>query len=81
MSWWAPDPRVVLFPNAFHQSRSFSRFVRRCSFPPSLNAVQRETGLVAKSESLIVICISSVTPLHRGVGHKVLVYCLYGVSA
>jgi len=27
--WWSPDPRTVLFPNAFHLSRSLLRRLRR----------------------------------------------------
>lgn len=35
--WWSPDPRAVLFPHAFHHSRSFSRFSRRCRWRVTLN--------------------------------------------
>jgi leucyl/phenylalanyl-tRNA--protein transferase len=30
--WWAPDPRVVLFPDKFHLSRSLARTIRRQTF-------------------------------------------------
>ncbi|WP_058913176.1 leucyl/phenylalanyl-tRNA--protein transferase [Entomohabitans teleogrylli] len=35
--WWSPDPRAVLFPEQFHISRSFQRFIRRSPFRVTLN--------------------------------------------
>lgn len=28
--WWTPDPRMVLFPNEVHCSRSMAKFLRKC---------------------------------------------------
>ena len=30
--WWSPDPRLVLFPDDFHLSRSLSRAIKRREF-------------------------------------------------
>src|SRR5210317_690684 len=30
--WWFPDPRLVLFPDDFHLSRSLARTIRRQTF-------------------------------------------------
>ena len=35
--WWAPDPRMVLFPNEFHCSRSLRRFLNKNPFRITLN--------------------------------------------
>lgn len=35
--WWSPDPRCVLFPDEFHISRRFARYVRNSSFTLSWN--------------------------------------------
>ena len=35
--WWTPDPRLVLFPEAFHQSRSLRRLLRRDHFQFSID--------------------------------------------
>jgi leucyl/phenylalanyl-tRNA--protein transferase len=37
--WWSPDPRMVLFADRFHVSRSLRRFLRRCGW--TLRADQR----------------------------------------
>ena len=28
--WWTPSPRAVLFPDDFHESRSFKKFLKTC---------------------------------------------------
>ncbi|MCH8542965.1 MAG: leucyl/phenylalanyl-tRNA--protein transferase [Alcanivorax sp.] len=35
--WWTPDPRLVLFPQAFHLSRSLRRLLRRDHFQFSID--------------------------------------------
>ena len=35
--WWSPDPRAVLFPEAFHLSRSMKRFHRQSPYSVTLN--------------------------------------------
>lgn len=30
--WWSPDPRLVLYPQEFHRSRSLDRVIRRAEF-------------------------------------------------
>jgi leucyl/phenylalanyl-tRNA--protein transferase len=41
--WWAPDPRMVLFPGEFHRSRRLARRMRqpgwRCSWDEDFEAV------------------------------------------
>lgn len=43
--WWSPDPRMVLFPEAFHCSRRLARRMRqpgwRCSWDEGFDAVIR----------------------------------------
>ncbi|WP_312948796.1 leucyl/phenylalanyl-tRNA--protein transferase [Superficieibacter sp.] len=35
--WWSPDPRAVLWPEAFHLSRSMKRFHQRSPYRVTLN--------------------------------------------
>jgi len=35
--WWSPDPRAVLWPNAFHVSRSMMRFHKTSPYRVTLN--------------------------------------------
>ncbi|WP_127960052.1 leucyl/phenylalanyl-tRNA--protein transferase [Serratia microhaemolytica] len=35
--WWSPDPRAVLYPEQYHLSRSFKRFLRHSRFDITLN--------------------------------------------
>lgn len=35
--WWSPDPRAVIFPQAFHMSRSLARMLRDGAWEVSLN--------------------------------------------
>lgn len=35
--WWSPNPRMVLFPDKFHISRSFKRALKRTNYSVHLN--------------------------------------------
>lgn len=35
--WWSPDPRAVLWPNAFHLSRSMKRFHKSSPYRVTIN--------------------------------------------
>ena len=35
--WWAPDPRMVLYPDKFHVSKSFNRFLKKIPYQVHLN--------------------------------------------
>ncbi len=35
--WWSPDPRAVLYPESFHQSRSLRRFLRQSPFTVTID--------------------------------------------
>lgn len=35
--WWSPDPRAVLFPQRFHISRSFRRFINKNPYRVTVN--------------------------------------------
>ena len=35
--WWSPDPRAILWPDAFHVSRSMKRFHKRSPYCVTLN--------------------------------------------
>ena len=35
--WWAPNPRMVLFPDKFHISRSFKRAIRQTNYQVHFN--------------------------------------------
>lgn len=35
--WWSPNPRAVLYPEAFHCSRSLGRSIRRADFALSMD--------------------------------------------
>ncbi|MCC7119984.1 MAG: leucyl/phenylalanyl-tRNA--protein transferase [Gammaproteobacteria bacterium] len=35
--WWSPDPRAVLYPSAFHVSRSLARTLRRGHFEVTID--------------------------------------------
>ncbi|HSO67706.1 MAG TPA: leucyl/phenylalanyl-tRNA--protein transferase, partial [Desulfatirhabdiaceae bacterium] len=35
--WWSPDPRLILYPNRFHQSRSLKRTIRRRVFDVTMD--------------------------------------------
>jgi leucyl/phenylalanyl-tRNA--protein transferase len=40
--WWSPDPRLVLFPNELHISRSLRRILRKGIFQVTFNTRFRE---------------------------------------
>lgn len=52
--WWSPDPRMVLFPNEFHLSRSLKRVIRKGVFDVTLDQaypeVIRACGTVPRPE-------------------------------
>ncbi len=35
--WWSPNPRMVLFPEKFHVSRSFKRALKKTQYTPHFN--------------------------------------------
>ncbi len=37
IQWWSPDPRMVLYPDEFHCSRSLAKSIRKNAFEFSLN--------------------------------------------
>jgi leucyl/phenylalanyl-tRNA--protein transferase len=43
--WWAPDPRCILFPEKFHISRSFKRFLNKTHIEVKTNTAFREVML------------------------------------
>lgn len=91
--WWSPDPRAVLYPERFHQSRSFRRFLRQCDYEITLNhafdrvivqcAEGRDEGTWITPEVLI-----AYQTLHQqGIAHSIevwrkdaLVGGIYGVA-
>lgn len=94
--WWSPDPRMVLFPESFHCSRSLQRIIKRKTFTVTLNqafpeviracsatARPRQDGTWITDEMEV-----AYTDLHRsGYAHSieswvdgVLVGGLYGVA-
>lgn len=91
--WWSPDPRAVLYPQRFHQSRSFQRFLRHNPYRVTLNqdfdrvialcAANREEGTWITPEISM-----AYRQLHQqGVAHSIevwrgptLVGGIYGVA-
>jgi len=55
--WWSPDPRLVLYPQEFHVSRSLRRLVRRKAFSVTLD---KAFGQVIRG------CAGSRGPDHPG---------------
>ena len=37
IQWWSPDPRMVLYPDEFHASRSLKKNIRKYAFDYSMN--------------------------------------------
>lgn len=35
--WWSPDPRMLLYPDKYHASGSFRKFLRKTDFSVTLN--------------------------------------------
>jgi leucyl/phenylalanyl-tRNA--protein transferase len=48
--WWSPDPRLVLYPEAVHVSRSLRKLMRRNRFTVTMDTAFRPgyTGLRRK---------------------------------
>lgn len=80
--WWTPDPRSVLFPRAFHISRSLRKTLRKDGF--SLSVDRHFDRVIAQCAKLrddgpgtwiSPDMIHAYERLHRqGVGHSVEVY-------
>ena len=49
--WWSPDPRAVLFPQEFHQSRSLRRRLRTGGFETRLDT--RFAAVIEESRTAI----------------------------
>jgi leucyl/phenylalanyl-tRNA--protein transferase len=94
--WWSPDPRLVLYPQEFHLSRSLQKVIRRGDFTVTMDrafeAVIRACAGVrtASGEGTWIVpdMIAAYCGLHRrGLAHSVeawqgqrLAGGLYGVS-
>jgi len=93
--WWAPDPRMVLFPAEFKVSRSLGKTLRNggfdCRFDTAFGATIRACAAPRRSGAdtwLNTEMIDSYEELHRrGYGHSVetwrgdeLVGGLYGLQ-
>jgi leucyl/phenylalanyl-tRNA--protein transferase len=93
--WWAPDPRMVLFPAEFKVSRSLGKSLRNggldCRFDTAFGATIRACAAPRRSGAdtwLNAEMIDSYEELHRrGYGHSVetwrgddLVGGLYGLQ-
>lgn len=94
--WWSPDPRLVLYPQEFHLSRSLQKVIRRGDFTVTTDrafeAVIRACAAVrtASGEGTWIVpdMIDAYCGLHRrGLAHSVeawqgqrLAGGLYGVS-
>ena len=93
--WWAPDPRMVLFPAEFQVSRSLGKTLRtgrfECRFDTAFGATIRACAAPRRSGAdtwLNTEMIDSYEELHhRGYGHSVeiwrgdaLVGGLYGLQ-
>ncbi|TDN64694.1 leucyl/phenylalanyl-tRNA--protein transferase [Scandinavium goeteborgense] len=91
--WWSPDPRAVLWPDAFHVSRSMKRFHKSSPFRITLNHAfgQVIEGCAADRDEGTWITESIVQAYHRlhelGHAHSVEVWLgselvggMYGVA-
>jgi len=94
--WWSPDPRLVLYPQEFHRSRSLEKVIRRGAFrvttDQAFETVIRECAAVraAGGEGTWIVpdMIRAYCDLHRmGVAHSVEAWSgtrlaggLYGVA-
>jgi leucyl/phenylalanyl-tRNA--protein transferase len=94
--WWSPDPRLVLYPDEFHISRSLEKAIRRgnfdVTFDRSFERVIRECGRVRRETGegtwIVAEMVEAYCGLHQaGVAHSVEVWeadrlagGLYGVS-
>lgn len=94
--WWSPDPRLILYPDRFHLSRSLNRTIRRQIFDVTMDtAFQSVIQRCAESRQekgrgtwITVDMIGAYCVLHdMGYAHSIevwkkgrLVGGLYGVS-
>jgi leucyl/phenylalanyl-tRNA---protein transferase len=94
--WWSPDPRLVLYPNEFHLSRSLEKTIRggkfRVTMDRAFERVIRECGRVRRETGegtwIVAEMAEAYCGLHRaGFAHSVEVWQadelaggLYGVS-
>jgi leucyl/phenylalanyl-tRNA---protein transferase len=91
--WWSPDPRLVLYPEELHISRSLSRTIRKStyeiSFDTDFQQVIQACGQVRREGTWITPeMIAAYIRLHElGIAHSVearfqgqLAGGLYGVS-
>ena len=93
--WWSPDPRMVLYPNMLHISRSLRRTLRRSgylvSFDRDFGSVIRGCAAPRQQETgtwILPEMAEAYSNLHaRGIAHSVevwrgeqLVGGLYGVA-
>lgn len=94
--WWSPDPRMVLFPDEMHVSKSLKKVIRkgtfRISFDEDFGAVIRSCSELVRRDQLgtwiVPEMIEAYEKLHAaGVAHSVeawqgdtLVGGLYGLS-
>ena len=79
--WWSPDPRLVLWPEAFHRSRSLRRTLRRGRFRLTVDhcfeRVMRACAAPRSGQSGTWISprmIAAYTALH-GAGHAHSIEC------
>lgn len=80
--WWSPDPRCVLVPNKFHQSRSFRRYLRNTAlcvtFNRAFSDVMRHCAAPRPGQEGTWITPDMLTAFgsmhHRGWAHSVEVW-------
>ena len=94
--WWSPNPRLVLYPNEFHISRSLAKTIRSgdfsVTFDRAFDRVIRECGRVRRETGegtwIVAEMVAAYCGLHHaGLAHSVEVWQgehlaggLYGVS-
>lgn len=94
--WWSPDPRLVLYPNEIHVSRSLQKVIRKqvfsitldLAFPQVITACARCPRRKGEGTWITTEMIDAYCKLHQeGYAHSVeawrdgeLVGGLYGVS-
>ncbi len=94
--WWSPDPRLVLFPEKIHISKSLKKKIKKIPFDIKIDNAFEETiqscALMRKNQGegtwIIPEMVAAYTKLHRmGYAHSIeawqdnkLVGGLYGVS-
>lgn len=93
--WWSPDPRTVIFPNAFQPSRSLRKLLRqkkfRVTFDQQFSQVMHECATTTPDRPATWISddiIAAYTQLHtQGHAHSIevwqdelLVGGLYGIA-